>query len=214
MDVNEPNELEPALLARFKAGEPDAVNRVVGLHFVRVAKAARARLRDRYLRGSDSQDIAASVFESLIKRVNEKEFGDADLASSDELWRLLCVMIRFKTEDHVRREQAAKRGGGQLRGESVLLGPGDACHDGINGAIDHAMSPSEELLLKEQHGKLMHALEDHILQEVATLRLEGYQVKEIAERFEKSQRWAKRKLALIRDIWSAETDDSHDGSPS
>ena len=150
-------------------------------------------------------DIAASVFESLWKRADKQTFGDEDLLTSDDLWRLLSKMIRFKTENASRRNAAQKRGGGVLRGESVF--------DGIDGegmGIDNnqgvSLTPDELIQLEEGYTELMEKLDDDVLQKIAVMRIENYKVAEIAGEFNKSERWVKRKLALMRGIWQGEID--------
>ena len=197
---------ESDLLNRLKAGDKDAANELIGNYFDRVAGAARRRLKQRRLRGTDSQDIAASVFESLWKKVENKQFSEEDLTNADEFWRLLCTMIRFKTEDHIRREHADKRGGGQIRGESIFIKPGDDKVPGLAGQSDGALTAAEMAAFKDQHEMMMRLLEDPTLQEVVTLRMEGHKVADIAAHYDKSQRWVKRKLALIREIWNREVD--------
>lgn len=199
---------ESELLERLKSGDKDAANELIGKYFDRVAGAARRRIKQRRLRGTDSEDIAASVFESLWKKVEKKQFSEGDLTTTDEFWRLLCTMIRFKTEDHVRREHADKRGGGQIRGESIFMKPGEDKVPGLAGQSDGALTADEIAAFKDQHEKMMKSLVDATLQEVVTLRMEGYKVSEISNHFDKSERWVKRKLALIREIWSREVNNS------
>lgn len=197
---------ESELIGRFKSGDKDAANELIGKYFERVSQAARRRLQQRRLRGSDSQDIAASVFESLWKKADNQHFSDNDLNDSDELWRLLCVMIRYKTADHIRKENADKRGGGQLRGESVFAKPDGEHVVGLEDQSDDALAPDEIASFKDQHREMMSMLDDEILHEVVTLRMENNKIVDIAAHFGKSERWVKRKLALIRDIWKQQVD--------
>ena len=197
---------EDELVQRVKQGDKDAANELFGKYFDRVSRAARKRLKQRRLRGTDSQDIAASVFESLWKKVDRKQFSENDLTTVDEFWRLLCTMIRFKTEDHVRREHADKRGGGQVRGESIFVRPDGDHVPGLAGQSDGAMTADEMAAFQDHHQMMLELLDDAILQEVVTLRMEDNKVADIAKHFEKSERWVKRKLALIRDIWQRQID--------
>lgn len=192
------------LLERFKAGDQDAANELIGLYFDRTVRAASKRIAQRRLRGSASEDIAVSVFESLWKKVDQKEFREEDLIDTNEFWRLLCKMIRFKTEDHVRREQAGKRGGGMLRGESIFGQQGEELA-GLAGHPDARMTADEIAAFQDEHTRLLSVLEEPVLQEIVTLRMEEKKVSEIAEHFARSERWVKRKLARIREVWSHET---------
>lgn len=198
-----PEKLSPELLVRLKSGDKEAANEVIGLFFDRVARAARRRLKQRRLRGSDSQDIAASVFESLWEKIDLQQIQEDQLNSPDEFWRLLCTMIRFKTEDHVRRENAEKRGGGEVRGESVFLRLDQESHPGLANHAHDGLTGCEIVALKDCHDQMMNLLGDEVLQELVTLRMENYKVTEIAEHFGKSDRWVKRRLADVREKWAS-----------
>ena len=161
------------------------------------------------IRATSKEDIAASVFESLWQRADEKGFSEQDLGNTEELWKLLCTMVRFKARDHVRREKALRRGGNLVRGESMFTSA-DGNGPGLQDFAIDDESISGLAGFREQHEILMEQLGDDDLREVVTMRLEGFKVKEIAEHFSKSDRWAKRKLALIRDIWSSSIPDTND----
>ncbi len=199
---------ESELLRRLKAGDKQAADELLGRYFDRTVRAANIRIAQRRLRGSGSEDIAASVFESLWKKADQQQFSDDDLTNSDELWRLLCTMVRFKTEDHLRREHADKRGGGMVRGESVFYSGSDPSGLGLAGFSDSELTADELVSFREHYQKMMKLLRDETLQEVVTLRVEENKVSEIANHFGKSERWVKRKLALARDIWQQELDHS------
>ncbi len=194
---------EKSLLRRFKAGEKDAANELIGQYFERVRSAAQTRLAMRGGRVEGPDDIAVSVFESLWERANNNDFDDEDLATTDELWRLLSRMIQFKTEDAARRNSAQKRGRGSVRGESVFEKQDDS-NPGIDGNVGTSFTPSEILQLKESYTQLMQRLDDETLQKIAVMRFENYKVSEIASEFGMSERWVKRKLAMIRLSWTDE----------
>jgi DNA-directed RNA polymerase specialized sigma24 family protein len=206
--MSNPENSSDDLIERFKAGDEDAANELLGKYFERTVWAAKKRISKRRLRGVGSEDIAVSVFESLWKKADKKQFSDDDLSQPDEFWRLLCTMVRFKTEVHLRRENADKRGGGAVRGESIFDNPGDESTAGIAGISDGEMTGPEQVAFKDQHEMMMRVLEDAILQEIVTMRMEEFKVAEIASHFDRSKRWVKRKLALIRDIWQRELDRS------
>ncbi len=204
----DPSNTEHELVNRFKSGDKDAANELLQRYFDRTVRAAGNRIAERRLRGVGSEDIAVSVFESLWKKADQRQFGDDDLVQPDEFWRLLCTMIRFKTEDHVRRENANKRGGGAVRGESIFAKPDASSAFGIAAFSDGVMSPAEQAAFRDQHERMMRLLDDDTLQEIVMMRMEEQKVSEIAAHFGKSERWVKRKLALIRDIWQHELDEN------
>ena len=79
---------------------------------------------------------------------------------------------------------------------------------GLANQSDDGLTPQEMAAFGDQHRKMMDVLADETLQEVVTLRMEEYKVAKIAKHFGKSERWVKRKLALIREIWQQELDQS------
>lgn len=196
------------LFERFKSGDSEAANEIISTYYDRVCKVARRRIKQRRLLGSGSQDIAASVFESLWRKADQGDFDEQALTSGDEFWRLLSAMVKFKTENHVRREMAAKRGGGQIRGESVFLQRNAMEGPGIGGEAGDMLDPSEIAEFRGEYERMMGDLSDEHLREIVTLRMEGYKVAEIADKFGKSDRWVKRKLREIRDQWQTYSEQS------
>ena len=195
------SDTDARLLSSLKQGDKSAANTLIARYFDRVLRSASRRIANRHLRGTGSEDIAASVFESVWKKADQGQFDENDLTSANEFWKLLCAMVRCKTEDHLRREQALKRGGGRLRGESVFL-TNDQPAAGLAGFSGRELGPDDLAACREELQQLMTSLKDPVLQEVVTLRLECRKVSEIAEHFGRSERWVKRKLALIREIWN------------
>lgn len=192
---------DQSLLRKFKEGDKEAANELITKYFDRVRRAAEKRLVQRSGRVSGPDDIAVSVFESLWQRAQEQRFDAGDLASTDELWKLLARMVQFKADDHARRATAQKRGSGAVRGESIFASPNDST-SGIDGQGGKAMTADQICELEEGYLVLMNRLPDEDLQKVAVLRMENYKVAEIAQEFGKSERWVKRKLAIIRGLWT------------
>ena len=188
------------LLREFKDGDREAANELTRRYFDRVVLAARNRLRHQGIRVVDGEDIAASVFESFLGRVDEYQ-GNETLSDQEQLWRLLCRLMRSKTVDALRRERAAKRGGGQVRGESVFMPLPDQRAAGIDHARGPDASPHDEVALSERYQQLIDSLGSELMREIITLRLEGCDVAEIAERVKLSPRSVRRKISIARSRW-------------
>lgn len=197
---------ESKLLRGLKAGDKLAANEIISRFYERVVRAADRRLEGCVNRATSGEDVAASVFESLWKRADNAGFADEELKDCDELWRLLCKITSFKTLDHMRREKAQKRGGGEVRGESVFMKPNEDSQNGLGQIADDFESVCAVVGFREEFERMIAALEDQTLSEIVMLRLEGSTVKEIATHFDRSDRWVKRKLALIRDSWGQMVD--------
>ncbi len=194
-----PSSTDTELIQLLKLGNKNAANLLIERYFDRVVALARRRLAGKQFSDSSGDDIAASVFESLWQRAREHRFADEELRDSRELWKLLCRMIYFKSQDHVRRASAAKRTGGiesgsTLRSGAPAIDQVAECRHGSDGVS----------IFREEHQRLLDLLGDSHLAQIAVMRLEGYSVAEIADAFTKSLRWVGRKLALIRGIWKAE----------
>lgn len=189
-----------------RGGDQDAARKIWERYFDRLVKSAGWKMRDMARRDSDEEDIAVSVFNSLYRGAQAGRFEQ--LKTRDDLWRLMIAIASHKIVDQVRRQTSQKRGGGQVRGESLFNGvPGDDSPAGFEMFADENPSPEFLTALEEEHSRLFDKLRDDTQREIASLRLEGFTNEEIAERLGISLRSVVRKLSLIREVWSAEIDE-------
>ena len=97
------------LLAQVRRGEEAAAAELVRLYEPEVRRFVRYRLNTPRLRRLlDSVDVCQSVFANFFVRIADGQF---DLQSPRQLQRLLRTMAGNKLLDHVRRQEANKRGG-------------------------------------------------------------------------------------------------------
>ena len=186
-----------AWIAGLKGGQAEAVQKLWERYSTRLVELARQRLNDVPKHLADEDDIAQSVFSSLWRGAKAGRFDQ--ITNRDELWWLLVAITRQKTVDHMRRETALRRGSGKVRSESAFS-------EGYDGesyfSLDHLIGedPTPEFLvaLEEQQQRLMNLLRDDGVRRVASARIEGYTVNEIAEELSISTRSVERKLQLIR----------------
>ena len=103
---------------------------------------------------------------------------------------------------------AQKRGAGYVETEANLAGSG---RESIGFRLDQLVgtTPTPDLLvaLDEEHERLLGLLRDDQLRSIATARIEGYSVQEIAEQMGIAKRSVERKLDLIRKRWGEEMSD-------
>jgi len=163
---------------------------------------ARRKLGGTARRAADEEDIALEAFRVLCHGATEGRFEQ--LADRDDLWRLMVAITAKEAVTQMRREGRLKRGGGQVRGESIFGGAGNVIPQGFDQILVAQPTPEFLVMLKEQHDRLLGGLRDHKVRQVAIHRMEGYSNEEIAERLEISLRSVERKLKLIRDEWSQE----------
>lgn len=194
------------LLDEVRGGDEQATTILWERYFHPLVRLAGTRLPKNLRRTSDEEDIALSAFHSFIAGVRRDQFPD--LAGPDNLWGLLITLTSRKVHAHLRRQTRQKRGGGNVRGESVFLdaagelAAGGMDQMGSHGSGEDAMRPDVRAELAEACEQLLDDLPDAQLREIAVMRMDGYLVDEIAERLEISKRAVERRLQLIRKIWS------------
>ena len=165
-------------------------------YFQQVVRLARNRLAHNFRRVADEEDIALSVFKSFYEGAAKGRFSD--LSSRENMWRILAVMTARKVADHVQSLRRLKRGGGEVRGESVF--DSDSGTRGLEqfGCED---APEFALRMAEEAEVLVCRLDD-TLQPIARLALEGYSSHEIAQQTGLGLRATQRRLKQIRLEWS------------
>jgi DNA-directed RNA polymerase specialized sigma24 family protein len=90
-----------------------------------------------------------------------------------------------------------------VRGESVFFRKSaDEPSPGLQQFSDHLPTPLMLTVIEEEGQRLLAALTDPRLRQIALWRLEGYTNDEIAVKLELTTRSVERKLQRIRDIWS------------
>ena len=191
------------LFDELKGGNPQAAEELWTVYFNRLVTVARTRLRQASKRAADEEDIALSVFNDLCAGAARGSF--AEHVRRDDLWHLLLHLTNRKLVNYVRRETRQKRGGGNVRGESVFLNPttgSAAC--GLDQIVCNEPTPAMLAALNEQHQRLLRMLANDTLRRIATWRMQGETNEDIAAKLKLSVRSVERKLNLIRECWQKE----------
>jgi DNA-directed RNA polymerase specialized sigma24 family protein len=190
-------------IGALKVGDAEAAQRLWERYFDALVRFARARLGSAPRREADEEDIALSAFHSFCAGAACGRYPRLD--DRYGLWRLLVTITLRKAVDQSKRERRKKRGGGRVRGDS-LLGGGvlDASEAGLEQMVGSEPTPAFAAMVAEECGRLLEALGDESLRRVALLRLEGYTDPEIAARLGCGLRTVGRKLELIRKTWQRE----------
>lgn len=186
-------------LEGLRTGDEDAAAALWNRYFERLVRLAQRKLPGSLRRSRDEEDIALSAFHSFVAGVRDDRFPD--LAGPENLWGLLIVLTSRKATAHLRKQQRQKRGGGQVRGESVFGDDSDRGL-GIEEVGGRGASPELSVELAEATEALFERLDDDQLREIAVMRMEGYRVEEIATELNVSKRAVERRLQLIRKIWT------------
>jgi DNA-directed RNA polymerase specialized sigma24 family protein len=193
-------------LRELEAGDQDAARLLWQRYYRELVELARARLGQTPRRIADEEDVALSVLRCLYEGAAKGQF--AAVVNRQELWQLLATVTVRKVIDQQRLLKKQKRGGGRVRGDSVLeakggdgRGEGGAGFDEILG---DAATPEVLAIAVEEYQRLMRVLDDDRLRTIAQCKLEGHQNEEIADRLGLACRSIERKLQRIRQIWEGE----------
>ena len=137
---------------------------------------------------------------SLFKGLRGQRFNN--VSNGDELWALLVTITARKISAHRRKSLAAKRGGGQVRGESVFINGTDAY--GISQILDADSMPQTAEQILQTYQEMLPKITDEASVRTLLLRMEGYSNVEIADRLKCSVSRVEQRMAKIRRTWTAE----------
>ncbi|MGE0760402.1 MAG: ECF-type sigma factor [Pirellulaceae bacterium] len=184
-----------------KEGSSMAAQRLWDRYFDQLVRLARGRLVGASRRVADEEDVALCALQSFLMGAAQGKFPQLD--DRDDLWKVLVTITERKAWRQKAQEQRQRRGGGEVRGESVFQAATPS--EPIRGLEQQpALEPTPEFAVQiaEEVARLLESLDNDVLRQVAMLKMQGHTVEEIAALAGCSTRSAKRKLALIREIWS------------
>ena len=185
----------------LKAGDEDAIAGLWRRYFDRLVQLARKKLAHSPRRVADEEDVAVSVFRCLCAGAEQGRLKE--IADRDDLWRVLVTMTLRKTIDQQRRLAGKKRGSGKVRGESVFARPGaDKPSPGLQQFGSPIPTPQMLAIIEEEGERLLDALDDPSLRQVAIWKLESFTNDEIAAKLNLTTRSIERKMQRIREKWS------------
>ena len=184
-------------------GDEGAAQNIWNRYYAQLVSLARRKLRSDHRRMADEEDVALSAFNSFYQGVAAGRFPKLD--DRQDLWKLLVTITARKATAYARHEQRQKRGGGRVRGESVLVGADSSGQAGdINAVVGAEPTPEFAALVAEQCRRLLDCLDSESLRQVAMMKLEGYNNVEIAEKLDCARETVQRKLLRIRQLWTRE----------
>jgi DNA-directed RNA polymerase specialized sigma24 family protein len=181
-------------LAMLKKGDQAAAQRLWAAYSHRLVSLARARLRAMHRGCADEEDVALSAFKSLLIRAERGQFPQ--LEDRDDLWQLLYVLTVRKSSKLKQREHAKRRGGGAVCYLS------DLDEMDLERAVGAVPTPEFASHLAEECQRLLGALGEESLRNMALWKMEGYTNKEIAQKLGVIEQTVERKLRRIREIWT------------
>ncbi len=181
-DDRKGNASDHNLLHRIQRGDDDAAytlymryaERLIGL----AGRSTPTSLANRF----DPEDIVQSVFRTFFRRASA---GQYTVPEGEELWKLLLVIALNKVRARGAFHRASKR---DVTRTSDLDMQGDSVGDDRDAAR-HML----EMSINEVLEKLPLAN-----QQIIRLRIEGYEMQDIATRVERSKRTVERVLQDFR----------------
>ncbi len=188
------------VIQNLKQGESEAAVEVWDRFFQRLVSLARKRLGNAPRRLADEEDVALSVMETLIAGAAEGRFPQ--LSDRNELWKLLLVITRQKAVDQIRRELRDKRGGGDVRGDSIFFKlNGNDSPANWEAFLGDDPTPESLAVLNDQYRQLLEALPDETLKSIVGLKLQSFTDSEVSEKLGLAVSTVERKRRRIREIW-------------
>ncbi len=189
-------------LGPLKEGDPQAAQELWSRYFEKLVRLARKKLQGSSRRMADEEDVALSAFHSFCEGAAQGKFPQLD--DRDNLWRVMVIITARKASRLSEHERRQKRGGGNLRGESVFRGEDDEVSAGIQQVVGDEPTPEFAAQIAEEHERLLSKL-DGDLRQIAQWKLEGYTNEEIGQMAKCGVRTVQRKLNRIRMEWLEET---------
>jgi RNA polymerase sigma factor (sigma-70 family) len=173
-------------------------------YFPALLDLARRNLDRRVRHRADEEDVVLSMFRSFCVRQGRGQF---ELASRDELWRLLVTITLHKVRNTARAHRRDRRDVGREQVAAGAAGDDSTCPGWALEQMDAAgATPAEAAVLNESLERRLAALGDAQLRQIALWRLEGYTNQEIAERLDCTERTVERRLERIRTKWMSYDD--------
>jgi RNA polymerase sigma-70 factor (ECF subfamily) len=181
-----PGESFAALMRRLEEGDAEAAALVYDRYARRLVGLAHRELTARARGPVGPDDVVQSVFRTFFRRAADHQF---DLDGEDALWALLAEITLRRCGRWSRHFAARKRGGRRPppTGDALAEEPPD----------EREPSPQDAVALLDLVERLLRGLGEREAQ-ICEMRLQGYEVAEIAERTGCSVATVFRKLDLIK----------------
>jgi DNA-directed RNA polymerase specialized sigma24 family protein len=181
------------LIPGLRERGPLAIEQLWRRYVSRIEGVARPIVAGLEPGAGDEQDVAQSAFFAFCEAAAD---GQApQLENRNELWSLLATIARRKATDRVRHALRERRGGGVKH----VVGATDEISDDLPTA---SQVVSLEEVLQGLFAQLREQ-SDSRLESIATMRLEGATVEEIARKHGCTTRTIQRKLHILERLWTS-----------
>jgi RNA polymerase sigma-70 factor (ECF subfamily) len=185
-------EVDAELVAALRAGDPNAAAELYRQHVPHLVVVAQRHLSQRLRRRMDAEDVVQSAFRSFCLRMRNGQF---QFDEQDDIWRLLVTITLNKLRQKAEYHSAGKRS--IEREQSLTPLTADQTWKNLD-AVARDPAPDEQLVLLEDIDHLTEGLDEH-QKRMVELRLLGYQLDEIAQATERSERTVRRVMDKVKE---------------
>ncbi len=176
----------------------DSAVRCVWNYFAgRLFELARGRLNAETKRVYDEDDAVQSMFRSVCQGFTQGHFPD--LKDRQSLWGLMLVITSQKISNRHRYDRQQRRDVRRNVSETIFsIQPKSDAELDDNSLLSREPTPEFAAEFLETCETLFAGLADTMLEQVVSLRLEGFTDEEIAAKMDCSRRTVQRRLEIIR----------------
>lgn len=207
-----------AWVVQVRDGDEDAAQNLWNYYCDQIVEVARRTMKRSSRRIHDEEDVAVESFKHLLSGIRDGRF--TELERREQLWRLLMVITSRKAAAMIESDMRQKRGGGEVRGDSAVLGGGEegptedddrGSHlkdepDGFDRLTSAGDAPDISALVADETENLLASLPDATAEQIVRLKLQGYTHEEIAAELDCNVRTIERRLKQIRELWQRKVD--------
>ncbi|TWU33872.1 ECF-type sigma factor [Novipirellula artificiosorum] len=184
-------------IGELRGANEAAADKIWNHYWTQLCAAARRKLRSDSRPLYDEEDAALSAFNSFANGLAAGRFPK--LNDRESLLRLLLVITGRKVRQRHRYDQQQKRDVRQtMTGSVFMTDADDAAALGVNHIKAREPTPEFVASFTETCDRFFKRLGDPQLQEIAVLRMEGYNDGEIAKHLDCSRSTVQRRLEIVR----------------
>jgi RNA polymerase sigma factor (sigma-70 family) len=180
------------LVERWRQGDQAAAQALFELYVARLVAVVGDRLSSRFVRHVDPDDVVQSAFRSFFVGARDGRF---DFERDGDLWRLLVAVALNKLRMSVRRYSTLKRAAER---EESVPSIDTLCTEHLE-VFAREPTPVEAVALADEVEMLMGRLGDREKQ-ILEMRLQGFNLEEIALETGRSERTVRRVIDKVREI--------------
>ena len=163
------------MIERLRHENPEAAAKTWRRYFERLLTLARSKLAALPHRAVDEEDVLVSVFDRFFQAAKQDRF--VRLRDRDDLWQILLMLTERKVANQYRSATTQKRGGA-IDQQAPVLHMAD-----FNEPAAQEPAPEFVAIFNDHLARALERLGEPLTREVALLRMEGYDILEIAPDF-------------------------------